>query len=68
MPLIHLKVSDQLNKDRKTLDLSWLEVLEAGIAAKKNPVTQADNILPHLVAAHKSIKTAFDLLKTGSGE
>jgi hypothetical protein len=64
---VNLKVPEQMNEQRKQLDVTWRDVLIAGLkalqSAKADPITIAKMelkalIRPHLVQAYESIKKA----------
>lgn len=66
MVCINLKISEDCNEQRKSLNASWREVLMAGLKALQNPDPLSSiraDLRPHLVAASKSIKAVDDILK-----
>ena len=73
MPTINLKVSEELNKARQDLKVSWRDLIEAGLGSLQQQKAPVDplanlkaNLRSQLVAASKALKAADDLLKGAS--
>jgi len=72
MPLrVNLLVPDIQNEARKSLNVTWREVISAGLIAlretKTDPLANLKaDIRPHLVSAYNSIKVANDILLKGA--
>ena len=69
MPItINFKVPESMNEERIKLNVTWRDVLKAGLEALKNEKADPlaalkEQLRPHLLAANKAIKTADDLMK-----
>lgn len=67
---VNLKVPPSMNEARIALNVTWRDILKAGIETLKtqqksyDPLSNLKTVMrPHLIAASKAIKAVDDLLK-----
>lgn len=64
---INLKVSNELNEKRKALNLTWRQLIQAGLktSQKQEPLnTDLSTIIPNLRLISKAVKDVYDTLKS----
>ena len=64
MPTINLTIPNDLNEDRKKLNVTWKEVIATGITALKNqPLTMNPAIEENIKLSVKHLSEAWKLIK-----
>jgi Zn-finger protein len=64
MVTLNLSIPEELNEDRKKLNITWKEVISAGILALKNqPLTMNPSIEENIKLSVKHLSEAWKLIK-----
>jgi hypothetical protein len=64
---INLKVSNELNEKRKALNLTWRDLIQAGLKAsqKQEPLNvDHSSLIPNLRLISRAVKDLYDTLKS----
>lgn len=65
---INIKIPDELNERRKALNMTWREIIEAGIKYNSldKPNKNLVNLKPNLKVAIKALKEVWDSVQVPS--
>lgn len=65
---INIKIPDELNERRKALNMTWREIIEAGIKYNSldKPNKNLVNLKPNLKVAIKALKEVWDSVQEPS--